>query len=112
MLETSEEKPSPSAVTRMLRACAAAGMFTDAAALLMGRPCTDDLAQMEAQDAAILNFVREELRRPDLPVVTRLDFGHTSPVFTFPLGVMASLDCDAQVFRIDEAGTKSRQNTM
>ncbi len=105
VLETSEEQPTPTAVARMLRTLAAAGAFTDCAGLLMGRPCTDDLAAMDAQDAAVLAFVQQELGRDDLPVVTRMDFGHTSPVFTIPLGVMASLDCDGQVFRIDESGT-------
>ena len=105
VLETSEEQPTPLAVTRNLRALAASGFFTECAGLLMGRPCTEDLPSMDSQDAAVLAFARDELRRPDMPVITRVDFGHTSPVFTIPLGVMASIDCDQQVFSIDEAAT-------
>ncbi|MFZ4507517.1 MAG: S66 family peptidase [Fimbriimonas sp.] len=106
-LETSEEKPSPGAVARMLRSLHAAGMFEECAALLMGRPCTDSPEAMDAQDAAVLGFVRDELRRPDLPVVTRMDFGHTSPVFTIPLGVLAEIDCPGKTFSILEMAVTS-----
>src|SRR5690606_23782408 len=77
-LETSEEAPSPEAVTRMLRALAAAGALERAAALLFGRPGGADLdpADFAAYDSALLKFVAEELGRPDMPIVTCMDFGH------------------------------------
>ena len=40
-------------------------------------------------------WVRRVLReagRPDLPVVANVDFGHTSPQLTLPLGAPARLD--------------------
>ncbi|MDX5435750.1 MAG: hypothetical protein LPK03_01050 [Pontibacter sp.] len=33
-----------------------------------------------------------------------MDFGHTDPVFTLPLGVTAEIDCDNQTFSISESG--------
>lgn len=40
----------------------------------------------------------------DLPVVSGLNFGHTSPVFILPYGVMAELNTEEMSFRIVENG--------
>lgn len=105
-LETSEEAPSPEAMTRMLRALAATGALDRAAAVLLGRPGGADLdpAEFATYDSALLTFVAEELGRPDMPVVTRMDFGHTDPMIVLPLGVRSRVDCDAQQFRLIESG--------
>jgi muramoyltetrapeptide carboxypeptidase LdcA involved in peptidoglycan recycling len=36
----------------------------------------------------------------DLPVITRMDFGHTDPMFVLPCGVEAEIDCEKQRFSI------------
>lgn len=44
---------------------------------------------------ALYGWVRRvlaEAGRPDLPVVANVDFGHTSPQLTLPLGGRARLD--------------------
>jgi len=41
-----------------------------------------------------------------LPVITRMDFGHTDPMFVLPYGVQAEIDCDAYVFTIIERGVE------
>lgn len=92
-LETSEERPSPNQVTRMLRSCAAAGMFVRPAGLLLGRPCTADPSEADAFDESVVQFVRQELQFSDVPIVSRMDFGHTSPTMTLPLGVQAEINC-------------------
>src|SRR5690606_14783420 len=108
-LETSEEAPSPEAVTRMLRALAAAGTLNRAAALLFGRPGGAELDPTEfaAYDSALLSFVTEELGRADMPLVTCMDFGHTDPMMVLPLGVRARVDCDARQFRIVESAVSA-----
>ncbi len=88
-LETSEDRPTPIQVTRMLRACAAAGMFVRPAGLLLGKPCTDDPAEADAFDDVVLRFVAEELQLTDVPIVSRMDFGHTAPCMTLPFGIQA-----------------------
>lgn len=105
-LETSEEAPSPEAVTRMLRALAAAGALEGAAALLMGRPGGADLdpAEFAAYDSALISFVAGELGRPDMPIVTCMDFGHTDPMMVLPMGVRARVDCGRQQFALLESG--------
>src|SRR3984885_4485341 len=87
-LETSEDQPSITAVTYMLRAPVALG----------------DEATFEAYDDALLN-VLAELGLSSLPLVTRMDFGHTDPKFIVPIGVEAEIDCDRQQIRFLESPT-------
>src|SRR3984885_10081620 len=102
-LETSEDQPSPTAVTYMLRALAATGALSEARGILYGRPYGDE-ATFEAYDDALLN-VLAELGLSSLPLVTRMDFGHTDPKFIVPIGVEAEIDCDRQQIRFLESPT-------
>jgi muramoyltetrapeptide carboxypeptidase LdcA involved in peptidoglycan recycling len=102
-LETSEDQPSPAAVTYMLRALGATGALSDARGILFGRPYGDSVeAQSDAYDRALL-CVLGELGLTSLPVVTRMDFGHTDPSFIVPYGIEAEIDCDRQLFRLLES---------
>jgi muramoyltetrapeptide carboxypeptidase LdcA involved in peptidoglycan recycling len=100
-LETSEDQPTPLAVTYMLRALAATGALSEARGILYGRPFGDE-ATFEAYDAVLLQ-VLAELGFSSLPLVTRMDFGHTDPKFILPIGVEAEIDCDEQQFRLLES---------
>jgi len=102
-LETSEDQPSPTAVTYMLRALAATGALSEARGILYGRPYGDP-ATFEAYDGALLR-VLGELGLGSLPVITRMDFGHTDPKFIVPIGVEAEIDCDRQHIRLLESPT-------
>ena len=104
-LETSEEAPPPEAVRRMLRALAAAGAVMNASALLMGRPGGPiNPASIQDYDTVVLSVIRDELGLTSLPIITNMDFGHTDPMMTLPLGVRAQVNCTTQVFSILEAG--------
>ncbi|SEJ75479.1 Muramoyltetrapeptide carboxypeptidase LdcA (peptidoglycan recycling) [Deinococcus reticulitermitis] len=90
-LETSEEVPPPAQVGYWLRNYAAQGILGGLAGLLLARPrgYTPGMTQ------ELYGWVRRVLReagRADLPVVANLDFGHTSPQLTLPLGEQARLD--------------------
>jgi muramoyltetrapeptide carboxypeptidase LdcA involved in peptidoglycan recycling len=102
-LETSEDQPSPTAVTYMLRALAATGALSEARGILYGRPYGEE-AKFEAYDGAILQ-VLAELGLNSLPLVTRMDFGHTDPKFILPIGAEAEIDCDRQQIRFLESPT-------
>lgn len=102
-LETSEDQPSPTAVTFMLRALAATGALSEARGILYGRPFGDE-ATFDAYDGAILQ-VLAELGLSSLPLITRMDFGHTDPKLVIPYGIEAEIDCDRQQLRFLESPT-------
>jgi muramoyltetrapeptide carboxypeptidase LdcA involved in peptidoglycan recycling len=106
-LEISEEAPPPITVVRELRVYAAMGILRDLAGILFGRPGGSvPPKSFDAYDRAIRQVIDEEEGLRDLPVITRMDFGHTDPMFVLPFGVQAEIDCDAQVFSILEHGVE------
>lgn len=91
VLETSENVPPPEQVGYWLRNYAAQGLLAGLAGLLLARP----RGYAPEQVQALYGWVRRvlaEAGRPDLPVVANVDFGHTSPQLTLPLGGRARLD--------------------
>ncbi|GMA15608.1 LD-carboxypeptidase [Deinococcus metallilatus] len=90
-LETSEEVPPPQQVGYWLRNYAAQGILARAAGLLLARP-RGYTPEMVEDLYRWVRRVLAEAGRPDLPVVANVDFGHTSPQLTLPLGGLARLD--------------------
>ena len=102
-VETSEEAPSPTRVLRILRALAGMGVIGGLSGILVGRPGGEVPPEhFGAYDEVILQVVVEEEGLADLPIVTGMDFGHTDPMFVFPYGVQAEIDCERQEFAILE----------
>lgn len=102
-LETSEEAPPPEFVTRTLRVFAAMGILEKLSGLLFGRPGGNISPEKFVDyDRAILQVINEEQGLVDLPIVTHMDFGHTSPMFVLPYGAQAEIDCENQCFSILE----------
>ncbi len=100
--EPSEDKPTPEQVARILRSFGVMGVFDRIAGVLVGRPRDHDAAERTAFEAAITAAVADEFRRPDLPIVANLDFGHTDPQWVLPIGVEAELDVNARALRLTE----------
>lgn len=102
-LETSEGAPPPTAVLRFLRTLAAMGVLRRLSGILFGRPGGPVPPERFAEyDAALLDIVAAEEGLTDLPIVTRMDFGHTDPMMVVPYGVEAEIDCAAERFAIVE----------
>jgi muramoyltetrapeptide carboxypeptidase LdcA involved in peptidoglycan recycling len=102
-LETSEEAPPPEMVVRTLRVYAAMGILSKLSGILFGRPGGEIAPDtFEEYDHAILQVVRQEQGLNDLPIITHMDFGHTSPMFVLPYGVQAEMDMEHQRFSILE----------
>ncbi|MGJ5079304.1 S66 peptidase family protein [Bradyrhizobium sp. HKCCYLS3013] len=83
-------------VRRDLTALDLAGIFANAAGMVVGLPfCVDD-------GATILGLATELAARRRLPMLFGLSIGHTSPILTLPLGAMATLDPNAATLTIME----------
>lgn len=102
-IETSEEAPSPADVKRGLRALAAVGVLKEINGILFGRPGGQvPVEQFGAYDKAVTRVVVNEEKLADVPIVTRMDFGHTDPMTVLPLGLECEIDCDAERICIHE----------
>lgn len=102
-LETSEQKPSPAQVKWMLRNYGMQGVFDKVTALLFGRAMDYTKEEKNQLDECIVSVVSEEFERPDLPVVSNMDFGHTNPQFIVPLGVECEIDCENKTVKLCES---------
>ena len=87
-LETSEEKPSPATVDAMLMDYQNMGILDQINGLLFGRPAY--YSQGEKKD--LHRVILERTEGYKFPVVSELDFGHTSPQFLLPIGCRARID--------------------
>jgi muramoyltetrapeptide carboxypeptidase LdcA involved in peptidoglycan recycling len=101
-LETSEDKPAPESVGYWLRNYGVQGVFDRVSAVLIGRARQYSDAEKQELDEVIIRVIGREFGRPDLPVVTNLDFGHTDPQWILPLGVLAEVDVESHRIRLLE----------
>jgi muramoyltetrapeptide carboxypeptidase LdcA involved in peptidoglycan recycling len=102
-LETSEEAPPPEMVKRTLRVFASLRILSKLSGILFGRPGGEvPVEKFREYDRAILQVVNEEEGLTDLPIITHMDFGHTSPMFVLPYGVQAEIDSEKKIFSIVE----------
>lgn len=105
-LETSEEGPSPISIARILRAFAAAGLLKRINGILFGRPGGQvPVEKFDQYDQAILRIVAEEECLRNVPIVTRMDFGHTDPMMVLPYGLTCEIDCENQKIIFPECAT-------
>ncbi len=100
--ETSEECSGPAEVDRRLAAYEEIGVFDKLKGMLVGRPYRFSAAEKEQLRELLL--ARTWPYR--FPIVTDMDFGHTAPQFTLPLGVRARIDAGNQQFEILEAAVR------
>jgi len=103
--EPSEERPGPDQVARILRAFGVLGVFDPGSGVtgaLVGRTRDQSADETAAFEASIRAVIGDEFRRPDLPIVANLPFGHTDPQWVLPLGVRAQLDADLGSLRLVE----------
>jgi muramoyltetrapeptide carboxypeptidase LdcA involved in peptidoglycan recycling len=101
-IETSEVMPNPQYFRWWLRNYAAQGILHKISGIIMGRPY--DNAYSDQYNKILTTVIGEEEGLPNLPIITEMDFGHTCPTFTIPLGITAEIDCDQQTFSVIENG--------
>lgn len=77
------------------------GVFDRVAGLLIGR--TQDMPRETAPGGyGWRELLEEQLGTLDVPVAWDVDFGHTDPMLTLPLGVEAEMDTDHQTLTLLE----------
>lgn len=121
-LEVSENHPAPEYVRYWLRNYAAQGILQNAAAVLFGRPGATIRFDSETYEEEgeeylhSLDLYEEELAgvcaecgRSDMPVISRMDFGHTFPAMTLPFGARVRVDPENRRVDVLESGVKPRR---
>jgi muramoyltetrapeptide carboxypeptidase len=84
----------------------AAGLLAQAAALVIGRH-----ARLRSSAAGFADtdwIVEQVVRDLRMPVLVDVDFGHTDPMLSLPVGVTARLDTDAGTIEILESAVESK----
>jgi hypothetical protein len=91
-------------VRRSFRSLALTGDLVKLTAILFGRPGGSalDPAEHGSYDGAILSVVRDEQGLDRIPIVTGMDFGHTDPAWTLPIGVRTRVDPRSRTVRMLE----------
>jgi muramoyltetrapeptide carboxypeptidase LdcA involved in peptidoglycan recycling len=97
--ETSEEKPTPETVDGILMDYENMGVFEQIRGLLVGRP----MRYTDEEKQSLRELILERARKYAFPIITDMDFGHTSPQFTLPIGPRACIDSQSERFEIIEA---------
>lgn len=95
-LETSEQKPSPATVDGILADYENMGVLEGLNGLIVGRP----MGYSADEKAMLREILLERTRRHDFPIISDMDFGHTSPQFTLPIGCRARIDASRKRFEI------------
>lgn len=92
----------PEAVDGVLMDYENMGVLERVQAILVGRAAGYTPEQREELRRVLL----ERTARYDLPIVTELDFGHTDPKLTLPIGSRARVDCGARRLELVEAAVE------
>ena len=88
-----------SQVDESLAQCQQMGLFNQIAGLVIGK--VNELS--EEEEKLFESLILEYTAGSQFPILTGVDFGHTAPQLTLPIGIQASLDSQQDRFSIDEA---------
>lgn len=98
-IETSEEITSPEMFDIMFGDYARMGVLDQIAGLLVARPYGFD----QHQHARFIKYLTARVEPYSFPVVANMDFGHTTPMITMPLGVQVRIDGTSRIVSIEES---------
>ncbi len=94
--ETSEEKPSPADLDGILMDYENMGVLAALNGMLFGRP----IYYSEEEKRLAREIILTRTQSYNFPIITDMDFGHTSPQFILPIGCQAEMDSQVQRFEI------------
>ena len=108
-LETAETIPEPEAVGATLMCLGERGLLQRFSGVLVGRPPTRSFLReppqevREAYPGRLYDAIVDQVERytPDAPVVSGLDWGHTTPIAPLPLGERVRIDPGRETIRFE-----------
>ena len=98
-IETSEDNPDPNLLRYWLRSYGVSGILANLNGIILGRPYDTSPDKINLYDEAVLDVVVKEFGL-DIPIITQMDFGHTTPQFCIPYGLKAQIDVENNKFSI------------
>lgn len=102
MIETSEDKPSPTQVGYILRNFGMQGLFNSLSALLIAKPKGYTRDEKIELDTEVLKIVVGEFGARNMNIVSNIEFGHTDPRHVMPLGVPLAIDPERELMQFEE----------
>lgn len=100
--ETSEGAPPPSRVDSILMDYENMGVLAQLKGMLIGRP----MRYTDAMKQQLREVVLERTRHYNFPIISDMDFGHTAPQFTLPIGCRARIEAENKQFEIIDAAVR------
>lgn len=101
-IETSEETPSPQNVKYILRTLQAQGIIDVINGIIVGKPRGEKY--YEEYKEVLKSVIGKEAKRPNLPIIYNVNFGHNEPIGIIPYGVDCELDCNNKKITLLESG--------
>jgi len=92
---------SPAWVDRYLANLRTKGVFERIKGMLVGRMRTAGF-EPTSTGYGVDNIILENTKGYDFPVMVNMDFGHTDPMMTLPIGVRATMHSEKGYLNIDE----------
>jgi muramoyltetrapeptide carboxypeptidase len=78
------------------------GVFEEISGMVIGRP----YHYSKKMEKRLISLVKERTKKFNFPILYRVDFGHTDPMITLPIGAKSTLDSKEGIFAINESGVK------
>ncbi|QDG51147.1 LD-carboxypeptidase [Persicimonas caeni] len=100
-----DEVESPETIDRLFTRLRQMGVYDQVNGMVIGR--FPDSVEFTREDS-LRDILDVALRGYDIPVLYDVDFGHTDPLLTLPIGVEAELDAAGGRFRLLEPWNKER----
>lgn len=100
--ETSEGAPSLEWMDACLQDYDNMGVLSRLSALVVGRP----MKYSDREKELLRQTILEKTAKYAFPILTDVDFGHTSPQLTLPIGCMARVDSEEKSFSLLESAVE------
>lgn len=104
-VETSDNNMSPSSLAGILRSFASQGIFDKVKGVIVGKPAHEDYYEEYKQ--IYKDVIGFEAKRPDLPIIYNVNFGHATPITIIPYGIKCKIDCKKKSITITEKCVKN-----